>query len=269
MLRWVSACVGLVLSAMPAASNELLDQLTTVMRLDDVASILRQEGLEHGRNLDADMLGNSGGAYFTSGVSDIYSTDRIKQTIHDALADNMSAEQMQESAVFFASDLGQTIISLENSARQAYADPVIEEMAVERWAALGNDAPRRVLIEEYVAVNDLIERNVDGTLSSDFSFFKGVASVRGVIRDDQMLLAELWEQRDTVRTETEAWIYGFLLMAYQPLSDQEMRENIDFSATDTGQVLNDALFHGFRRLYDEIYFDLGQAVAQAMFASEL
>ena len=48
-----------------------------------------------------------------------------------------------------------------------------------------------------------------------------------------------------------------------------MRENIAFSRTETGRAVNEAFFDGFDKMYDHIYFQLGQAVSRALSASDL
>lgn len=64
-------------------------------------------------------------------------------------------------------------------------------------------------------------------------------------------------------------MYSFLLLAYKPLNESQMRENIAFSRTETGRALNLALFDGFDDMIDSISFQLGAAVAQALTASDL
>lgn len=255
--------------AAPASAGDGLDQLTEAMRLDEVITILVDEGHSYGRALDDDMLGGSGGAYFHQRIEHIYARDFMRSTMRDAIDAELSPRQISEATTFFSSDLGQSIISLENSARLAFADPTVAEMASEIVEAMDPDSERYTLIEEYIEVNDLLERNVQGTLSSDYAFMRGMAAVQGTGVDDRAVLSQLWAQREATEEQTRDWVYGFLALAYQPLSNADLRENIAFSATETGQALNTALFEGFDRIYERISFDLGEAVARAMEASEL
>lgn len=269
MWRVAGLACAAALWVLPVAADEGIDRLTQALRLDDVVEILRSEGLEFGETLDQDMLAGEGGSLFAQRVSDIYAAGRMTETMTDALRDNMTPEQISQSAGFFETDLGQAIISLENSARRAISDETIEDMARAEFENLGEDHPRVALISEYIEVNDLIEQNVHGTLSSDYSFYRGLAAGNGVPRDDDTMLAGLLEGRDQTREETRDWLFGFLTMAYQPLSDAELGENIAFSRTGAGQALNAALFVAFDILYDDISYELGLAVAQAMTASDL
>ena len=76
-------------------------------------------------------------------------------------------------------------------------------------------------------------------------------------------------QTDSVTEDTRMWLYSFFLLAYKPLTDSQMRENIAFSRTETGKAINTALFESFNRMFDTIYYQLGQAVAQVLKGSDL
>ena len=87
--------------------------------------------------------------------------------------------------------------------------------------------------------------------------------------DDRAILADVWSGEEETRADTESWLFGFLLMAYRPLSDVEMADYNAFSRTGAGQALNAALFEGFEVMYRDISHALGLAAAQAMSFSEL
>ncbi|MEX0318294.1 MAG: DUF2059 domain-containing protein [Ruegeria sp.] len=265
LLTLAAMCVW----ALPVAADETLDRLAQALRLDEVVEILRDEGLKYGRELDDQMLGGEGGQPFDQQIQRIYVADEMQAGLRKALADGMTAEQRAQAATFFEGDLGQTIISLENSARRAFATPAIEEAARTYYEEIDQQDARFRLVEEYISVNDLVAQNVKGALSADFNFYRGMAEGHGAQRDDGVMLSDLLDQQDETRAETTAWLYGFLLMAYQPLSEAEMRENIAFSRTGAGQALNAALFEGFDAMYDSISYELGLAVALALTATDL
>ncbi|MEY8838797.1 hypothetical protein AB9K41_07170, partial [Cribrihabitans sp. XS_ASV171] len=132
-----------------------------------------------------------------------------------------------------------------------------------------SDDRRLTQVEEYIAVNDLVDRNVEGALSADYHFYLGLAEAGGGPRDDGSLLSGLLESRDETEAETSMWLHSFLLLAYRPLTQEQMEANIAFSGTEAGKALNSALFAGFDRLYDEISYDLGMAMGRAMTATDL
>ena len=83
------------------------------------------------------------------------------------------------------------------------------------------------------------------------------------------ILADVWGQEEEIRTDTREWVFAFSLMAYQPLSDAELRAYVDLSATQAGRALNQALFDGFDRMYADIAYGLGLAAAQALEGEDL
>ncbi|WP_298848315.1 DUF2059 domain-containing protein [uncultured Ruegeria sp.] len=266
-MRRVLLAIALVLWGLPLQANEKIDRLAQAMHLSQVMEILVQEGQGHREELDDTLLDNTGGAFFETQVKDIYDPLWMQTHLTDAFEAGLSDAQLDQAILFFESELGQTIVALENSARQAMSDQAIEDMAHEAYESAKRDTTRFELIDEYIQANDLIEKNVQGALSSDYNFFRGLdIDSQG---DDQELLAELLLGKDSRTEETEAWLYSFLLMAYRPLDEAQMRENIAFSRTETGRALNEALFEGFDRMFNDISFQLGQAVAQTLRASDL
>lgn len=259
--------IAFVLWGAQLLADQRVDRLAQAMHLSHVMEILVQEGQGHREELDETLLDNTGGAYFEAQVKDIYDPVWMQQFLTDAFEAGLSVAQLDQAILFFESDLGQTIVSLENSARQAMSDQAIEDMARESYESVERDSTRFELVDEYIQANDLVEKNVQGSLSSDYSFFQGLdIDAQG---DDQELLAELLSQKESRAAETEAWLYSFLLMAYRPLDETQMRENIAFSRTETGRALNEALFDGFDRMFNDISFRLGRAVAQTLRASDL
>ncbi len=259
----------LLILAVPATAAEAVKRLANAMQMDEVVTILRDEGLANSADLAAEMLDGGGTSYFRSQVDQIYAADRMYEALSTSLEQTLSESQLEQAALFFESDVGQRIISLENSARRAYSDEAVEELARSNYEAIDRSSSFFLLVDEYIRANDLVDQNVSGSLSADFSFFRGLADGQNVSTDDRALLSELLSQKELTEEETTIWLYSFLLLAYQPLNDAEMRENIAFSRTETGRALNAALFEGFDQLYDGISYDLGLAIAQALSASDL
>lgn len=268
-MRMLAAAAALLLWVGPLAAGEQVERLMRAMQVSDFMGILSEEGLAQARGMNDTLLGGAGGLYFQAQVEALYDPETMQAQLSRSVESNMTEAQLEQAAIFFESTLGQTIVSLENSARQALSDEAIEEIARASYAQADRETPFFRLVDEYVQVNDLIDKNVEGSLSADFNFYRGLASGQGEFADEQALLEELLSQRDETRAETTEWMYSFLLMAYQPLTDSQMRENIAFSRTDAGRALNNALFEGFDEVIDGISFQLGAAVAQAMRASDL
>ena len=173
---------------------------------------------------------------------------------------------------FFGSDRGQRILTLEVEARRALLDQETENAAklhVEELVA--KEDPRLALIQKFAEVNDLVEMNVAGALNANLAFFKGMASAGGFanqMTEDQMLQT-VWSEEPAIRDETETWLYPYLALAYQPLSDDDIQAYVSFSDLAEGKVLNAAVFAAFNVLFTEISGNLGRAAAKQTLGEDI
>ncbi|WP_170330101.1 DUF2059 domain-containing protein [Ruegeria arenilitoris] len=266
-MRLIWASAALFLWTVQVQAEEKVERLLQALQLDEFIEILQDEGGTMGQTLQESFLDNMGGPVFQEQVARIYDADRMRNQVAEVFDQTLSETDLDRAILFFESDLGQTIVSLELTARIALADETIEDMAEEAYLNSDRDSELYRLVEEYIEVNNLIDENVQNTISADYNFFRGMNLDASV--DDTELLAQLLTQKDSMTEETRTWLYSFFLLAYQPLTDAQMRENIAFSRTTTGRAVNDALFESFDWMFDTIYFQLGEAVAQVLKGSDL
>ncbi|MFC4671967.1 DUF2059 domain-containing protein [Seohaeicola nanhaiensis] len=258
----VVAALGL---ALPAAAADEVARLARALMFPEVVDTLRVEGLAYGEDIDTDMLGGAGGAHFAAQVSEIYDTGRILATMETKLGEGLTAEEMDACLDFLESPVGQRILRLEVTARDAMTDTEVADFAKESYAkAEAEGLPRLQLIARFIEVNALIDHNVAGALSSNYRFFRGLSDASSEKMSEGEIMDRVWEQEAEVRRDTVDWMNGFLFMAYGPLSDEEMRAYVDFSETPAGQSLNKALFAGFDSAFDRIYYELGQAAGRVL-----
>jgi len=256
--------------ALPAHADARLSVLVDVLRLDEIAVILRDEGLDSAEDLNADMLNGQGGAGWQVQVEAIYDPARIVEAVRQALGQELSVEELEQAIDFFASDLGSQIIALENSARVTIRDPDVEQAARLRFAELSQtDDPRLAMLRRLVADGDMLERNVTTAMNSNFQFMRGLADGNGLDMSEEEMLADVNGEAEAIREDTEGWLFGYLLMSYSPLTDKQMQAYIDFGNTAAGQAMNRGLFDGFGAAYEDISYALGRAVALNMTAQEL
>ncbi|MBJ3762849.1 DUF2059 domain-containing protein [Maribius pontilimi] len=251
------------LAAPSAATQALFDAL----RLGDVIAIMRQEGVEYGADLEAEMFPGDGGPAWAAAVDTIYDAAAMERGILDGLDTRLEDDDAEELADFFTSEPGQTIVDLEIEARRAMRDSDVEEAAEERAMQMRQDGSERMdLIEDFIAANGLIEQNIAGALNSNFAFYRGLDEGNAFevpMTEDQMIM-DVWAQEPEIRDDTEQWVYGYLTLAYQPLSDGDLEAYIALSQTDAGQALNDALFAAFDVVYSDISRQLGARAADFM-----
>ena len=82
-------------------------------------------------------------------------------------------------------------------------------------------------------------------------------------------MLDVWAQEDGVREDSAEWIGAYLLTAYQPLEPDQLDRYIALWRTEEGKELNRALFAVFDRMYEELSYLLGRAMAQHMRSQKL
>lgn len=247
-------------------------ELTGLLRLDELFAIMQKEGEAYGEELQEDLFAGQGGTRWRAEVREIYDAGRLLplflSTFEAALTD-VDTAPMQE---FFATPFGRRAIDLELAARRALLDDGVEEAATLRLEdMMAAEAPRLAQIERFAAAGDLIEANVLGGLNANLAFYRGMVEGGAIPGDptDADLLADVWSQEDSIRAETERWLYSYLLLAYDPLTDEELDGYIAFTDSPAGQQLNAALFVAFDRVFEQVSRDLGRAAAQILAGQEI
>lgn len=248
--------------APPVMADAKVKMLTDVLRISEVIQILQQEGIDHGVELDQTMLNGQGGAFWSGQINRIYDANRMQEVLRRALETGLTDQDVESSLAYFSREDSQRIITLENEARRMIADPEVEQHARRNYEATsGSDDQLLSNVTEFISVNDLLERNVASALTSSFQFYRGLSDGGYYKRSEADILQEVWADQDAIRDDTQSWLFGFFLMAYQPLEAERLRDYIAFSKSPAGRNLNAALFDGFGTMYNDISYALGRAVA--------
>lgn len=268
-----AALTGLALcAALPAAAQETqVDALYEALRLDALLAVMRDEGLDHGRDIAAEMLGGTPAGWEDT-VAAIYDPARMEEAVRASLAETLGAADIGPAVTFFTTEPGASFIGHELAAREALRDPDVEAAAREAAAlAMVDDTPRLRLIADYVAANDLVETNVSAGMNGNYAFFMGLMEGGALPPEttEERILQDLWAQEPEIRDSTTEWLYSFLLLAYSPASDADIAAYVAFSETPAGQAVNAALFSAFDGMYGDISRALGLAAARHMVTQEL
>ena len=256
--------------AWPAFADARMTVLVDVLKLQEAAVILRDEGLAYADELNADMLGGQGGAGWQVQVSAIYDPARLVEEVRQALEAELDSGAVEASIAFFSTPLGSRIVTLENAARRAMAAQEVEEAARGRYLDL-SEAPtaRLTSLMTLAQDNDMIGRNVTSAMNANFQFMRGLADGKVIESTEEEMLSDIAGDMGEITEDTTSWLYGFFLLAYDPISQAELDTYIAFSGSPDGQALNRALFVGFGKAYEDISYALGRAVALNMQAEEL
>ncbi len=274
MFRYSLALVIWIVSIVPvqAQISPEMQRLTDVLGLPEIIEVMRQEGIDYGDELAESMFPGGSTQGWREAVSDIYDPERMRDVALTGFGEALDGDSIAALTDFFESDLGVEVIALEISARRALMDDAVDAANKAHVAQLFEaDDPRIELLQQFIDVNDLLETNVEGALNSNFAFYTGLVDGGAYpepVTEDK-ILSDVWGQEPEIRADTDEWLFGFLSMAYSPLSDEDLLAYIEFSKTDAGQALNTALFAGFSELFDGISNALGHAAARVMSSEDL
>ncbi|MBI1218212.1 MAG: DUF2059 domain-containing protein [Rhodobacteraceae bacterium] len=242
-------------------------QVSRVLRLGEVITVMRQEGLDYGQTLRATLFPDQGGAAWAREVDTIYDVSRLQAAFDARFRAALPVAQVPAILAFFDTDRGRRIVSLEIAARMALRDPDVATQAHQLLDDMTKaHAPRLAALRAFAAANDLVESNVSGTMNSDVAFYEGMVAghAKGFEMTEAQIVAEVAAQEDSIRQDTEDWLYSFLALAYAPLSDADLAAYTDFARSPAGTALNRALFTAFDGVFDAVAHDLGRAAARVL-----
>jgi hypothetical protein len=255
--------------AMDPAMAARLAKLSATMQISPIIDVMQEEGVTYGETLATDMFPGGGDSRWGQVVAGIYDAQGMKETFNARFAQELAGDAGAVAAIedFFGSDRGQRILTLEVSARRALLDEAVEDAAKVAAADMAQDHdPRLALIRDFAVAGDLIEMNVTGAMNANLAFYQGMAESGGFAEDmtEEQILLDVWGQEPEVRANTEEWLFPYLALAYQPLSDEDLEAYTAFWETAAGKRLNTALFAAFDVVFTDISRDLGRAAARQM-----
>jgi hypothetical protein len=247
--------------------------LAEALQLPALFAVLRDEGLAHGAELEAESFPSGGGPGWAAALAELYDAGRLEAGFVAVLAAELGDDPaLPEILAFFASDLGLRVVGYEIDARRAFLDPAAEDaarVAADRLRAARD--PRAAQIDRFIAAGNLLEMNVAGALSGNLAFVTGLnaAGVYGPARPEAEILAEVWGQEAQIRDDTRSWLTAYLGLAYAQLDADELDRVIAFWDSPAGQRLNAALFLAFDSVFRPLSQELGHAAGLAMLGRDI
>ncbi len=266
MIATVGVCVAITFPTGAVADE--VEELFNALGLAEIIAVMQVEGIEYGDQIATDMLAGRSPDDWQETVRKIYSYERMEGAVLAGLRAELEGTDIAAMTAFFEAEPGRSIVALEVSGRQALLDDAVEEAAKDALADAEGSA-RLELVRDYIAANDLVETNVVGALNSNYAFYTGLVGGGAFDLTDDQILTEVWASEPEIRANTTAWIESFLLMAYAPLSDDDLEVYVAFSETEAGQELNSALFATFDPLFEDISMALGLGAARFLAGEEL
>ena len=264
---------GLLLLAGSATADETQAQfeaLLNALQIEETVHVMHDEGVAYGKEVGADMLPDADAVSWQRVVNRIHDADKMRALVERGFADALAGEDLKPMLDFLQTPRGQNIVGLEIAARRAFLDGAVEEAARDRLEQRRDEnAPVLEQISQLIRDSDLIERNVTGALNSNLMFYNGLVDGGALEMSQDDILSDVWSQEDTVREDARDWMNAFLLMAYEPLEPEDLQAYVEFYRTPAGRVLNRAMFDAFNRMYEELSYILGRAVARHMQSEKL
>ncbi|SFB71891.1 DUF2059 domain-containing protein [Tropicimonas isoalkanivorans] len=248
------------------------EPLMRALRIDALVDLIRQEGIGYAADLERDMFPGRGGADWLEMVGEIYDTGRMTTIVQEGLGSDLDPAEMTELTEFFTSSRGQEIVELEIGARRAMMDPAVEEASAVMLDRMRADGDGRLeLLEDFATVNDLVEMNVTGALNANYAFYSGLNAAGAFDRpmgEDDMV-RDVWAQEGAIRSKTDTWVFSYLALAYQPLSEEDLRAYVELCASEPGRQLNANLFTAFGEMFRTLSYELGLSAARFMAGEDL
>lgn len=272
ILKIAPLCAVVFCFAFPvsAAAPEEIDQLASSIGTEELIEIIRDEGLLQAADLREGMFPDASASRWDGLLNIIYDQKRLARTFRKTFDEELAEADLSPLLDYFGSDAGKKIIRLEIDARRAIMEPDVEQVAREVYLERAIDGgPRLDLLESFEASNDLIENNVMGAMNASLAFYRGLADGGAFEMTEDDMLREVWGQEVDIRQDSIEWLYGYMLMAYEPLLDGELQAYVDLSETEAGRVLNLALFAGFDAVFDEVSYALGRGAAEFIVGEDI
>ena len=220
----LSVLLGLVL-AVPskAADRDRLEAFLDVTGFGVALDSLTLSAAEAPKMLG--MQASDFGSDWERVANDVFDTDEMRNTALDILSQTLSDEGLAHAAGFYASDLGQRLVAVENAAHMAEDDSAKREDGEDRVAEMiraGDD--RLEVLKELNAAVDQSDTAVRAIQEVQVRFLMA-ASHAGVLDrsiDEQSLRALLKEGEDELRIELKAGALANAAHTYADISTEDL-----------------------------------------------
>ncbi|MCV6587046.1 MAG: hypothetical protein OIF47_16080 [Marinibacterium sp.] len=246
----------------PGGQGARVGQLLDLLQMDDLLDAVRAEGLGTAQDLGDETLDPPATRRLMQQARGIYGTARLQACVRAVLGQALDTETLDASIRFLSGDLGRRVVTLETSARVAMTDLWTQDKARTRYAEISRDDPLLAAVTRFADATDLLGRNNSASMAAIARFYDGLADGGFLDPSYTDIGAELRAQRAEVEADNRDWLYGFMLLAYGPLTPEDFDAYTTFYASPPGQRLNAAIFDAFDRMGRDTSYDLGLALAR-------
>ena len=268
-MRFVLAMAAVIAWAFPAwAGADRIQELYDLMHVRTAVEIMAEEGMFYALDSEEVLFDGPAAGDWGAALTAVYDPDRLEGIVRAGFEQGLAGADLTPLIAFFDTPTGQKVVALELSARRAFLARDVEQMARETWRQNPTGLAHSAAISRYIEVNDLIERNVTGSMNANMRFLRAFNAGNTDLSESD-ILSDIWAEEDRMRADTVEWMNAFLSMAYAPLEADEMQANLELWQSQAGQALNNALFLGFDRMFEQVSEELGMVAAGILTQQEL
>lgn len=267
LVRWLSVTALLMSLGAAAQADDEGDvtRLIDLLGFRETVEIMREEGLNYGAEVGQEMLPEADTSAWQSTVARIYDADKMLALLAEDFRSELRNADLAPMLSYFGGAEGREIMRLELEARRSFLTDEAEAAAIEEYDALRDkDAEVIRQVEQIISDSDLVEFNVMGALNASLMFYRGLSDGGAYDVSEEDILSDVWAQEDETRRSSHEWLGAFLTLAYGSLDGDTLDRYAAFYRTPEGRELNRAIFATFDRMYEELSYLLGLAVADHM-----
>ncbi len=255
-----------------AAKMAALEPLFQATRFRALVAQSAQSNIDSADDVARDMFGAVPVTDWHDQIAAIHDADVMAEKFLSNFAATFDMAHYDEALAFWTSDLGQTIIVTELSARKAFEDELLKQAAIDAYQEIAAArGPRQQAIERLVTANGFLDKNLQLKMNLSYVFISELAhnSDRFAGQGDEDLLRMIWQNEGDYRMEVTEWVYGFSALALQPLEVAEIDLYTDFGETEAGRSYMLALFAAYEMTYRDVTRAFAGVIARHLRGQDL
>ncbi len=248
-----------------------LNRIFLALKLDRLFEEIREEGLIAAKEMQGDLKNSQSVIGWSKNTNEIYSTKLMKDYFKKELTNLESLSIFLLAIDFYEKPLGVKIIENELTTRIKIRDDGEKEKARNTVKQLKYLKPYRFkLYNEIISANGFIEDNISSSMNSNLAFYEGYAA--GLATSDQSLteremISQIWLNESETRKRMTDWVLNFSVTSFKNLTDNELKEYLEFSNSKPGRYLSNNINFIFDKLFGIQSYKLGEFIAQSSVAS--
>ena len=264
-------CFNIFAFSTNAEESNDLNRIFLALKLDRLFEEIREEGLVAAKEMHGDLKGSQSVVGWSEKIDEIYSTKLMKDYFKRELTNLESLSIFLLAINFYEKPLGVKIIENELLTRIELRDESEKEKARNLVKQLKYLKPYRFkLYNEIINANGFIEDNVSSSMNSNVAFYEGYAaglntSSQGLTKTE--MISKIWSNERETRDRMTDWVLNFSVTSFKDLTDNELKEYLEFSNSKPGRYLSNNINFIFDKLFGIQSYKLGEFIAQSSVTS--